>query len=95
MCLHKLLLNTSDILNVFFICLAGTQTVLDAEVTEGIHFYLLRHFSSDNTVIFQYASKPFLGRIFIITTAVTEYILNWKNDRIRNKSCLTKVENCY
>lgn len=33
-------MNTPDILNVFFLCLAGTQTALDAEVTEGIHFYL-------------------------------------------------------
>lgn len=51
---------TPDILNVFFLCLAGTQTVLDAEVTEGIHFILFRRFSSDNRFIFQHTSKPFL-----------------------------------
>lgn len=44
---------------MFSFCLAGTQTVLDAEVTEGIHFYLFRGFSSDNRVIFQHTSKPF------------------------------------
>lgn len=79
----------------FFLCLAGTQTVLDAEVTEGIHFILFRRFSSDNRFIFQHTSKPFFGRIFIITTAVTENILNCKNYRIRNKCCLIKVKNCY
>lgn len=92
----KWLLSAPDSLHFSCLYLAGIQTVLDAEVTEGTILILYKFFSlRQQRVSLEDARVFFLGCLFIgcaVTAAVKETIKIRKHSRMCSKSDLIKVE---